>query len=121
MSFEAMLNHKCDIYHIKKSQSSPGYNLPGSPSFSYPDDPDIKDQPCHFCVKSGTRVIVQNEPQADYQAQIKLVLPIGTDIRLNDKIVDKTGGYEYTADIPVRVQNHHLFVMVRRRAPGEAI
>ncbi len=121
MSFEAMLNHKCDIYHIKKSLSSPGYNLPGSPSFSYPDDPDIIDQPCHFCVKSGTRVIVQNEPQADYQAQIKLVLPIGTDIRLNDKIVDKASGYEYTADIPVRVQNHHLFVMVRRRPPEEAI
>lgn len=121
MSFEAMLNHKCDIYHIQKTPLSPGYKLPASPSFSYSDKPDIEDQKCHFCVKNGTRVIVQNEPQADYQARIKLVLPIGTDVRLNDKIIDKTSGYEYTADIPVRVQNHHLFVMVRRRSSQEAL
>lgn len=121
MSFEAMLNHKCDVYHIRKAQSSPGYNLPSSPSFSYPETPDIEDLQCHFCVKSGSRVIVQTEPKANYQAQIKLVMPFGTDIRLNDKIVDKESGYEYTADIPVRVQNHHLFVMIRRTSSQEAL
>ncbi len=121
MSFEAMLNHKCDIYHVQKSRASPGYGLPGSPSFFYNDVPDIKDLQCHFCTKSGSRVIVQNAPQAEYQAQIKLILPIDTDVRLNDKIVDKESGYEYTADIPLRVQNHHLFVMIRRRTSQEAL
>lgn len=121
MSFEAMLNHVCDIYHIQKTRASPGYGLLGSPKFSYPESPDEKNVKCHFCVKSGSRAIIQTEPQAKYQAQIKLVLPLDTDVRLNDKIVDKTTGYEYTADIPMRVQNHHLFVMIRRRSEQEAI
>lgn len=121
MSFEAMLNHECDIYHVQKVRASPGYKLPSSPSFSYPDTPDEENVKCHFCVKSGTRVVVQAEPQAVYQAQIKLILPLDTDIRLNDKIVDKASGYEYTADIPVRVQDHHLFVMIRRRSSQEAL
>lgn len=121
MSFESMLNHKCDIYHLQKSRVSPGYGLPSSPSFSYPETPDIEDQRCHFCIKSGTRMIIQNTPQAEYKAQIKLILPIGTDIKLNDKIVDKDTGYEYTADIPIRVQNHHLFVMISRKQGQEAL
>ncbi len=121
MSFESMLNHKCDVYHMLRSDESPGYGLPSSPSFSYPAKPDIVDQTCHFSVKSGTRTVVQNEPQADYQASIKLVVPLGTDLRLNDKIVDKATGYEYTADIPVQVRNHHVFVMLSRKSAQEPL
>lgn len=121
MSFETMLNHKCDVYHMQRDDMSPGHGLPSSPSFSYPDTPDIVDLQCHFSVKTGTRVVVQNEPQADYQAQIKLVVPLGTDIRLNDKVVDKSSGYEYTADIPVQVRTHHLFVMLSRKSAQEPL
>lgn len=121
MSFETMLNHKCDVYHMQRDDMSPGYGLPSSPSFSYPDTPDIADLQCHFSVKTGTRVVVQNEPQADYQAQIKLVVPLGTDIRLNDKVVDKSSGYEYTTDIPVQVRAHHLFVMLSRKSAQEPL
>lgn len=121
MSFDSMLNHKCDVYHILQSNASPGYGLPSSPSFSYPDEPDIADLACHFCVKSGTRLVVQLTPQAEYQAKIKLVVPIGSDIRLNDKITDKQTGYEYTADIPVQIRNHHLYVMVSRKPIQEPL
>lgn len=121
MSFDAMLNHKCDVYHIKREDESPGYDLPSSPSFSYSEAPDIVDLVCHFGVKGRTQIIVQNEPQADYQAKIKLTVPLGSDIRLNDKIVDKSSGYEYTADIPIRVRDHHLFVMLSRKASQEAL
>uniref|UniRef100_A0AAU8AZW8 Element PBSX protein xkdH n=1 Tax=Dulem virus 37 TaxID=3145755 RepID=A0AAU8AZW8_9CAUD len=121
MSFESMLNHKCDVYHIQKSEASPGYGLAASPAFSYPDEPDIADLQCHFGVKSGTRLVVQLTPQAEYQAKIKLVVPLGTDIRLNDKIVDKQTGYEYTADIPVQVRSHHLFVMLSRKSAQEPL
>jgi hypothetical protein len=116
-----MLNHRCDIYHIQRTDASPGYNLPGSPLFSYPDAPDIARVACHFNVKSGSRSIVQNEPQADYEAKIKLVYPLGVDIRLNDKIVDCGTGYEYTADIPVKIRNHHEYVMLRRTKNQEAL
>ena len=33
MSFETMLNHKCDVYHMQRDDMSPGYGLPSSPSF----------------------------------------------------------------------------------------
>ena len=69
---------------------------------------------CHFGVKSGTRIIVQNEPQADYQAKIKLYLLFGSDVRLNDKIVDVDTGYEYTAELPINVREHHMFAMLQR-------
>lgn len=121
MSFESMLNHKCDVYHILRDDTSPGYGLPSSPSFSYPDEPDITDLQCHFCIKSGTRTVIQNEPQASYQASVKLVTLFGTDLRLNDKIIDKSTGYEYTADIPVQVQNHHVFVMLSRKSAQEPL
>ncbi len=121
MSFESMLNHTCDVYHIQETSASPGYGLVSSPAFSYSDEPDITDLQCHFGAKSGSRLIAQLTPQAEYQARIKLVVPLGTDIRLNDKIIDKQTGYEYTADIPVQVRNHHLFVMISRKSAQEPI
>ena len=121
MSFETMLNHKCDVYHIQKADVSPGYNLPGSPLFSYPETPDIEGLACHFGVKSGTRIIVQQEPQADYQAKVKLVVSYNADIRLNDKIVDVDTGYEYTAELPVKIRDHHKFTMLHRTNAQEPL
>ena len=40
MSLENLLDHTCDIYHIREEQQSPGYGLPVSPSFDYPEEPD---------------------------------------------------------------------------------
>lgn len=114
MSLEALLNHTCDIYHIQKSQSSPGYGLAASPSFAYPEEPDIAGQTCHFCIKSRNVTITQTAPANLMDAKIKLTLPIGTDVRLNDKIIDCTTGLVYTAEQPVNIRNHHLFVYVKR-------
>ena len=47
-------------------------------------------------------------------SRIKLTLPLGTDVRLNDKIVDCDTGLEYTAEKPINVRNHHLFVYVKK-------
>lgn len=111
---EDFFNHKCDIYHIEQGEQSPGYSLPNSASFTYPDEPQIIDQACHFCTKSQSVTITQQEPMAIMDARIKLVLPLGTDIRLNDKIINKDTKLEYTAEQPVKVQNHHLYVYVKR-------
>lgn len=121
MSLESLLNHTCDIYHLQKGGASPGYGLEVSPSFSYPAEPDIQAQVCHFGVKSRNVTITQTEPAALLDAKIKLTLPIGTDIRLNDKIVDCATGFVYTAEQPVNVRDHHLFVYIKRTKEQEPL
>lgn len=111
---EDFLDHTCNIYHLQKGRDSPGYNLPESSSFSYSDAPDIAGQMCHFGVRSQSVSITQSEPMNIMEARIKLTLPIGTDIRINDKIVDCTTGMEYTAEQPRNIRNHHMFVYIKR-------
>jgi len=116
MGLYELLDHKCDIYHIVEGEDSPGFSLPSSPTFKYPDEPDHVDVTCHFGVRSNDNVqIVQNEPQNTMQAKIKLTLPLYADIRLNDKIVDKSNGMEYTAEVPRTIRDHHKFVHIMRR------
>lgn len=114
MAFEDFLDHTCDIYHIVKGKASPGYNLPSSPSFEYSKTPDISGQECHFGVRSMSISINQQEPQNVLEGKIKLTLPAGTDIRLNDKIVECSTGLEYTAETPRNIRGHHTFVYIQR-------
>lgn len=111
---EDFFDHTCNIFHIVREDKSPGFALPASSSFSYPDGPDEAEIPCHFGVKSFNHSITQKEPNNDFEAKIKLTLPIGTDIRPNDKIVEPTTGYEFTAEIPRNIRGHHLFVYIQR-------
>lgn len=121
MSLENLLNHLCDIYHVQEQQASPGYQLPSSPSFSYPAEPDISGQICHFGVRSQNVTITQTAPANLMDAKIKLTLPIGTDIRLNDKVVDCTTKLEYTAEQPVNVRDHHIFVYIKKTEGQKAL
>lgn len=115
MSIEGFFNHTCDIYHAVNGSQQQSYGLPSSPAaLSYPDEPDEASVPCHFGVKSFSYTIQQNQPANEYDAKIKLTLPIGTDIRLHDKIVEPTTGYAYTAELPRNVRGHHLFVFIKR-------
>ena len=114
MSLERLLNHTCDISHAQESAASPGYGLPASPTFSYPEEPDIGGQSCHFGVKSASVTVTQTAPANLLESKIKLTLPIGTDVRLNDKIIDCSTGEKYTAENPVNVRNHHLFVFIKK-------
>lgn len=114
MSIENFFNHLCDIYHLEKSSQPMAFALPSSPSFSYPETPDEASVPCHFGVKSFNATIQQSQPANELDARIKLTLPIGTDIRRNDKIVELSTGLEYTAEQPRDVQGHHLFVYIKR-------
>ena len=121
MAFEDFLDHTCDIYHIAKEGKSPGYGLAASPSFEYPEEPDIKERACHFGVKSRNVTITQTEPASMMDAKIKLTLPIGTDVRLNDKNVDCASGLEYTAEQPVNIRSHHLIVFLKRKEGHQAL
>lgn len=121
MSLENLLDHLCDIYHIQEEQTSPGYGLAYSPSFSYPDEPDIHEQKCHFGVKTQSVTITQTAPANLMDAKIKLTLPAGTDVRLNDKIVNCVTGLEYTAELPINVRGHHTFVYIKKIGEQKAL
>lgn len=121
MSIERLFDHKCDIYHIVESSVSPGFNLPSSPSFQYPSTPDTAEVDCHFSVKSNSVTITQGEPMNVMEAKIKLALPIGTDIRLNDKIIDCSSQLEYTAEHPRIIRGHHIAVYVKRVVEQRAL
>lgn len=114
MAIEDFFDHECDIYHVISESASPGYNLPSSPVFSYGEEPDEVSVPCHFGVKSMSVTVTQTQPANILDAKIKLTLPTGTDIRINDKIVEPTTGLEYTAELPRNVRGHHLFVYIKR-------
>lgn len=112
---EDHFNHSCDIYHIKAGSDSPGWGLPDSNGkYTYGSTPDIEGIQCHFGVKSASIVINQQEPRNMLDARIKLTLPIGTDIRINDKIVNCDTGLEYTAEQPINVRDHHIFAYIKR-------
>lgn len=115
---EDFFDHKCNIFHIRENGASPGYSLPDSPAFSYPDEPDISDLACHFGVRTQSVTIGQAAPVNLMDASIKLALPSGTDVRLNDKIVDCDTGYEYTAEVPRNIRGHHIFVYVKKKDMG---
>lgn len=121
MSLEMLLDHLCDIYHIQEGQTSPGYGLAASPSFSYAEKPDIEAQSCHFGVRSQSVSISQTAPANIMEAKIKLTLPIDTDIRLNDKIVDCETGLEYTAEQPRSIRGHHKFVYIKKVGGQQAL
>lgn len=121
MSLEALLDHTCDIYHLQEGAASPGFNLPSSPSFSYPEQPDISGQPCHFGVRSRNTTIVQTAPAKLLNEKDKLTLPTGTDVRLNDKIVDCETGLTYTAEVPHNIRGHHLIVYLKTEEGQQAL
>lgn len=118
---EDFFDHTCDIYHLVKTTEDAGYGLGGKTEYGYGETPDIEGIRCHFAVKNQTLVTIQNEPQQDLEARIKLTLPAGTDIRVNDRIVSGVTGYSYKAEIPRDIRGHHMTVYVKREDTERAL
>lgn len=115
MSIETLFDHTCDISHVVESQASPGYGLPTAPIFVYPAHADESNIPCHFNIKGYSPSLIQNEPENRLTDRVKLNLPIGTDIRLHDKVTDLNTGLSYTAVSPPRdIRGNHIIVYVER-------
>lgn len=111
MSFRSLLTDKCDIYHLTESTTAPGYGLPGETVFDYPEMPDSVDVPCKFTEKGQS--ITQGEPGAELVQSFAVSFMISADVRLNDKVV--FNGAEFKAQIPRKVNNHHVEVVVTRK------
>lgn len=114
--WEDFLNHKCDIYHLQTETDEVGYGIkPVERAGSYPEEADITDVACHFGVKSESVAIIQHDPYPVLTGQIKLALPAGTDIRINDKVVSKESGIAYLVkDVPRDIHGHHISVLISR-------
>lgn len=113
--FEDFFNHKCNIYHIVTEKEQIGYGFDESNTkFKYSDNPDIKNQRCHFHNKSNSVSLTQKDPDNNLMITRKLSLPIDTDIRINDKVIDCDTGLEYTATLPSNIKGHHKTVVLTR-------
>lgn len=124
MGYEDFMDHTCDLYHVLKTDKSPGFNLRASPSFDYPATPDEVNVPCHF-TQSGSggtvNTVAQKEPQHDYDDRIKVNFLLDADIRLNDKVVDHRTGMIYYAELPRIIRDHHKYVYVKREGIEAAL
>lgn len=116
MAFEDLLDHKCAIYHLKETKEGKdlGFGIK-STEFKYGDVPDLDNIPCHFNVNGGMGSMEQTEDANEYIVVGKLQLPAGTEVYVNDKIVDLGTGLVYTAEIPRNIRNHHVMVQVQRK------
>lgn len=115
MAFADFLNDRCDIYHLQTKDVDAGYGVTASACSDYPDEPDVSDVPCHFNRGGLIDSIIEASPRRLYSATSKLQLPLGTDVRANDKIVDSESGLEFVASVPRVVgRGHHIAVVVSR-------
>ena len=104
---------------MKKDSKSLGYGIVED-SFSYPAEPDETDIPCHFNV-SDTGTLEQTEDANEYTVVGKLNLLFGTDVRVNDKIVDLGSGITYYAEIPRNIRDHHIIVQIQRKGKVKGV
>lgn len=112
--FEDFLNHKCDIFHIKQTDTKVGYGINAARVSERLEEPDLTDIPCHFHINSGLSIL-QAEPFARLDGTVKLALPFGTEIHENDFVRSHETGYLYRAELPRAIHgNHHLIVNLRR-------
>jgi hypothetical protein len=120
--FLSLLQDRCNIYHLEEHMVSKRPPLPPEPVFSYGDTPDLADVKCKFCLGGSRTDTRQGEPINRYEALIQLDLPQGTDVRVNDKVVDRRTGYAYTAETPrLTHDGHHIVVMVKRTETQEPL
>ena len=104
---------------MKKDGKNLGYGIAGE-AFSYPAEPDVTDVPCHFNV-SDTGTMEQTEDANEYIVVGKLNLPYGTDVRVNDKIIDLGSGISYYAEIPRNIRDHHIIVQIQRKGKVKGV
>lgn len=113
MSIEDFFDHKCRIYHLKDEEISVGYGVKSSPGKAYENEPAGM-FPCHFYVKSDGNSLAQYDPYTAVEGTIKLSLPAGTDIRMNDKVCWEETGLDYRAGLPRDIRGHHIAVTLYR-------
>ncbi len=94
-------------------EKSMGFGIKAG-SFTYPEEPDLPEVPCHFNV-ADSGVLDQTEDANEFTVVGKVNFANGTDVRINDKIVDLATGISYYAELPRQIRDHHIIVRVQRK------
>lgn len=117
---EDFFRHKCDIYPGTIGKSPGAYGLPSvNEIFTYPDVPALLDISCLFSYDET--VVIENEPKNTFQGANEIALPVGTNIKRGDKVVDKRNGLAYTAGYPDDIRGKYIHVPLRRGSRQEAL
>ena len=118
--FEDFFNHKCNIFHIQEIKEEIGFGVKTqNVKNEYPTSADIAELSCHFHTESFSNNLSQEQPANKLLVTRKLSLPPNTDIRINDKVVDCDTGIEYTAQLPLKIRDHHIVVVLTRTSEQE--
>ena len=112
MAIEDFFDHTCNIYHLQNEDIEIGYGIKDKKYF-YNYTADIENVQCHFYIKTPEQFI-HNDPQPSVTGRIKLALPIGTDIRTNDKVINNVTGLGYIAEVVHNIREHHIMVYLFR-------
>lgn len=114
MSYEDLLDHECDIYHLKSRSSGGKWGIPDEnrqQEHFYAEKADVLEQPCYFIEK--TQNVTQGEPNNEMFQTFLVHFPIDADIQLNDKVV--WDGITLKAQKPRKIKEHHIEVTLLRR------
>lgn len=113
--FEDFFNHTCNIYHLEDESTDIGYGIRATDVKKPQKKADEKEVRCHFYIRSNGVKIVQKEPYSSADGEMKLSLPVGTNIKMNDTVEDCRDGLMYRAGKPMEVHGgHHIIVMLSR-------
>lgn len=101
-------DHTCNIYHLEGTDDTPGFGLQTMENNSYPETADIEGQICHVHVGDQNVNESQRSPQRDIELEGAISFPIGTDVRVNDRIEDLTHGKNYIVSNPRNIRGNHI-------------
>lgn len=110
MSFDSMLIHRCDVYHLTNEPQPTKYGVPQQAKRSYAETPDLADVPCYWQEQSQT--VAQGQPNKTITQVYLVIFPPTADVRVNDKVIFK--GAEFTLQVPNDMRGHHWEVTAIR-------
>jgi len=115
MSYEDLLTHECDVYHLKtRPVGGGGFGIPSEDrqkEYYYDDVPDVVGQKCYLTEKS--QAITQAEPNNTIVQTFNAHFPVSADIRINSKVIWEE--ITLKAQKPRKIKNHHQEVTLIRR------
>ena len=122
MGIGLFFRHTCNVFSSISTPIPPSYGLKISDtSISYNDSPEMNNCPCFFGSSNTAPKITFSEPINTYDGHDEVSLPVGTNIKKGDKIVDLRNNIEYTAGFPEDIRGKYISVPLYRKAEQERL
>jgi hypothetical protein len=112
MSYASLLIHRCDVYHLQEQEEIGGFGIPSNAiqrNYQYGMIPDLAQVKCYWERRDLSNGFERREPYTMTNDMYTVHFAIGTDVRINDKVVYNGTAYRLTRPEPIR--NHHIEVV----------